>query len=338
MSGSRNAGLAAGAIAGLTTGALGLGYVVAKAVARADRRRFHVAGDLTELARAALADAPGMRSSTIPTVDGGRMFVREYGSPEAVPIVLLHGVTLDGSIWHNQCRDLADEYRVIAPDLRGHGRSTPGRNGYGLDLLAADLDGLLGNFKLKNTILVGHSMGGMAMMHFCAKFPATLANRVAGLVFQSTAASDVASGPATAPLKLGRMLAERSPATAGRLTKAPADVGYLGSRFGFGKNPSPVWVEQVRLLLDAMAPVPLAKSVLSLLDHDERATLRTVATRSLVLVGTKDLVTPEVQSREIAELLPNSELVTFADAGHTLMLERSSELSVALRQFANARG
>lgn len=334
MSGARNAGI----VAGIAGGVLGLGYAAAKAVARADRRRYGISGDLERLAIAALADPPNTRTSTIRGRDGSRLYIRECGSETAQPIVLLHGVTLQGSIWSSQLRDLSDEFRVVALDWRGHGRSTPGRSGFGLGLLAADLLTVLETLDLRRAVLVGHSMGGMAIMHLCANHSGAVAERVAGLVFQSTAASDVASGPGTAPLKLLRMFAERRPAAAGRLANAPADLGYVGARIGFGKNPSPVWVEQTRLLLDAMEPAPLAKSVLALLDHDERESLRAVSTPSLVLVGANDVVTPPSQAHDIARRIVDAELRTFPGAGHTLMLERSAELAETLRHFARRVG
>ncbi len=330
MAGQRNAGIAAGVSASV----VGLGYFGAKALARLDRRRYKIEGDLVQLAESALSDPPGTRTSSIATHDGGRMFVRDIGSKRSPVIVLLHGVTLDGSIWSNQLADLAAEFRVIAPDWRGHGHSTAGREGFGLDLLAKDLATLLDALNLHNVVLVGHSMGGMAVMHFCHEAPEMLREQVIGIVFESTAASDVASGPLTAPLKLGRFLARQRPDAIGRLAQPPGDVGYVTARFGFGKAPSPVWVEQTRILLDNMAPVPLAKSVLSLLDHDARDTLRTLEMPVLVLVGTNDLVTPLVRSKEIAELISHARLQTFEDAGHLLMLERREELSGDLREFA----
>ena len=61
----------------------------------------------------------------IPTPDGGSIHAVERGSGR--PLVLLHGITLRHDVWAPQLRELADRYRVIAVDLRGHGESTAGR-------------------------------------------------------------------------------------------------------------------------------------------------------------------------------------------------------------------
>ena len=63
--------------------------------------------------------------------DGGRIHVVERG--QGPPVVLLHGFMLSGALWAHQLRDLAEHHRVIAPDLRGHGRSVPGTSGFSTD-------------------------------------------------------------------------------------------------------------------------------------------------------------------------------------------------------------
>ena len=338
MTKARNMSLTAAAVAGLATGTAGLGYLGARRTISVDRKRHGVVGELAVLARAEMADPAGTFTQTIPTDGGGRMFVRHIGATAAPALVLLHGVTLDGSIWHNQLRDLQHDFHVIAPDWLGHGRSIPGRNGFGLDALASDLNSLLQTFDLHRALVVGHSMGGMAIMRFCSTFGKTLDARVGGLVFQSTAAFDVGAGPLEWPIKLGTSLARKFPVAAGRVSKQNAEFGYVGARLGFGRNPSPVWVEQTRILLDQMDPESLTASVLPLLDHDERASLPGVRQPALVLVGTADRVTPFKQAEAIERLLPNARMQTFGGAGHTLMLERSRELSETLRDFASVLG
>lgn len=327
-------GRGAGIAAGVTAGVLSAGYSGLKALAWADRRRHHVSPEMLDDAMADLGEPAGARHRTITSRDGGRIHVVEHGDPSATPIVLLHGVTLAASIWNHQLGDLADRHRVVAFDWRGHGRSLPGTGGYGLDLLADDLDLVLETLDLTRAVLVGHSMGGMAMMHFCRRNKQTLYRRVVGLVFQSTAASDVASGPASGVFRLGRVFAKQQPELAGKLYQAvPGDLGYAGARLGFGRNPSPLWIEQTRTLLAAMSPTAIARSTLALLDHDERKVLPSLELPALVLVGSSDLVTPPRQARDIADRIPGARLHEFDDAGHLLMLERREELANEVAAF-----
>ncbi len=83
------------------------------------------------------------------------------GSPDALPLVLLHGLTSDRSSWDDVAPALARRWRVYTPDFRGHGRSDwPGR--YSFELLRDDLRAFLTGLGISPAILVGHSMGGVA--------------------------------------------------------------------------------------------------------------------------------------------------------------------------------
>ncbi len=77
------------------------------------------------------------------------------------PIVLLHGLTLNGACWIPLARDLEKNYDVIMPDARGHGYSGIPNHSYFYDDLASDVENLIDALGLATPILLGHSMGGM---------------------------------------------------------------------------------------------------------------------------------------------------------------------------------
>src|SRR5476649_1131959 len=79
---------------------------------------------------------------------------------QGTPVVLLHGFPLSGAIWHEQQKQLAEQYRVIVPDLRGHGRSPAPAGVYDMDLLARDVLALLDALQIQQAVIMGHSMGG----------------------------------------------------------------------------------------------------------------------------------------------------------------------------------
>ena len=126
---------------------------------------------------------------SVPTPDGGSLHVMERG--DGRPLMLLHGITLSAEVWAPQLNQLADRYRVIAVDLRGHGQSTAGRDGYGIPRLATDVATVLEALDLDDAVLVGHSMGGMTVMQFCDDHADVLSRRVAGVVFVATRAHAV---------------------------------------------------------------------------------------------------------------------------------------------------
>src|SRR5215218_8100601 len=94
----------------------------------------------------------------ITTKDGTRIFYKDWGPKDAQPIVFHHGWPLSADDWDNQMMFfLAEGYRVIAHDRRGHGRSDQTDGGNEMDTYAADVAELVTTLNLKNAIHIGHS-------------------------------------------------------------------------------------------------------------------------------------------------------------------------------------
>ncbi len=267
----------------------------------------------------------------LPTPDGGTIHVVERG--EGQPLVLLHGITLRHDVWAPQFHHLSDRFRVVAVDLRGHGTSVAGRDGYGMPRLAADLATVLGDLELLDAIVVGHSMGGMTAMAFCGAHPEVLAERVAGLVFVATRAHQVMP-PYLDRVARSLVAQGQGRVDGGRGLPSRATMNTRLVRAAFGDRPSPVAVRLVAEMGQAMAPEALVPSLAGLLDHDARAAIRATDTPSLVVVGTRDLLTPVPAGRHLARLLPDADLVVLPRAGHQLMQERPDELAELLGAFA----
>lgn len=110
-----------------------------------------------------------------------KLAYRVSGHVDAPPMVLLHGLTSDGSSWDPVAPAFARDWRVYVPDLRGHGRSDwPGT--YSFPLLSADVRGFLDALHLEPATLVGHSMGGVAAYLLAQDHP----SRVEALVLEET--------------------------------------------------------------------------------------------------------------------------------------------------------
>lgn len=323
--------------AGLGSALIGGGYGALKWFAGSDRRRTGVDRERLAHAMDELAEPVGTRHHVFTAHDGGQLHAVEFGSASAPPIVLLHGVTISAALYNHTLVDLGDTFRLIALDWRGHGRSRPGRDGYGLSVLAHDLVTLLTHLDLTNAVVLGHSMGGMALGRFAVDHPEVVKQRVSGLVFCDTAAFDVGRGaPAFLRQFFSRFAADR-PALAGKLAQIPSgDLAYLIARNAFGDDPDPVSIEQMRILYDAMSPAAITASILPLFDHDVRAGLPLVTTQSLVMVGSKDALTTPSQADDLVRLLPNAGLHTFPGSGHLPMLERRPDFAKVLADFARS--
>lgn len=119
------------------------------------------------------------------TGPAGSLHVNDGGSGSGggVPVVLVHGYGGNTEQWLAQLDHLRPGRRVVALDLRGHGRSSASAgNEYSVDAFASDIAAVVDSLKLDRFVLVGHSLGGAAAIAYAAAHP----DRVAGLVMVGT--------------------------------------------------------------------------------------------------------------------------------------------------------
>ena len=119
----------------------------------------------------------------VTTTDGVEIFYKDWGPKDAQPIVFHHGWPLSGDDWDTQMMFfLAEGYRVIAHDRRGHGRSTQVADGHDMDHYSADVAAAVKHLDLKNAVHIGHSTGGGEVAAYVARHGA---GRVAKAVLVS---------------------------------------------------------------------------------------------------------------------------------------------------------
>jgi pimeloyl-ACP methyl ester carboxylesterase len=275
----------------------------------------------------------------VPVSDGGSLHVVERGSGR--PLVLLHGITLSSRAWIYQFTDLASErHRLLAVDHRGHGLSTPGTGDWDLTRLATDLAELLEALDLEDAVVVGHSMGGMVALRFALDHADVVRRRVRGLVLMSTsggpvhrlAAWDAVTEALAAPAKRALVLGERLP---GGLF-AENDLSYLIFRLGLGRDPRPEHIELNRLMTADTKAAAWGELLPGVVGFDVRGRLDEIDLPALVMVGTRDLLTPPSSARALVAGLPRAEpLAAFPGAGHMLMLERREAVAEHLDRFAS---
>ncbi|KAI3490900.1 alpha/beta fold hydrolase [Enterobacter asburiae] len=107
----------------------------------------------------------------VTTKDGVNIYYKDWGPKEAQPIVFHHGWPLSADDWDNQMLFfLAEGYRVIAIDRRGHGRSDQVSEGHDMDHYAADASAVVESLDLRNAMHVGHSTGGGQVARYVAQY------------------------------------------------------------------------------------------------------------------------------------------------------------------------
>lgn len=225
------------------------------------------------------------------TCEGFDLFAREQGRGPA--LVLLHGNGEDGSYFEHQLSHFSRQYRVIAPDTRGHGRSPRGSGLFTLEQFAEDLNGFLERRGLERITLLGFSDGANIAMLFALRYP----GKVERLILNG-----------------GNL----EPSGVKARVQLPICLGYavvsLLSRFDAGA------VEK-RELLSLMVTQP----------HIDPAALGAISCPTLVIAGDRDLI-KESHTRRIQEAIPGARLAILP-GDHFLANRNSECFNQAVEAF-----
>ncbi|WP_433195378.1 alpha/beta fold hydrolase [Nocardia sp. CA-107356] len=284
------------------------------------------------------------RSGAVITEDGVRLATRECGPPDApVTAIFVHGFCNTMESFHFQRRGLekvwGPKVRLVFFDLRGHGRSgTPATESCTVAQLGRDLAAVIEATAPTGPVaLVGHSLGGMAILAAAAQFPELFAARVIGIGLLSTAAAEVTSAGITQLLRHPavdgfRLAVHTAPALvqAGRSTvrHVIAPILHVSSYHG---HASPTLSRFTTLMIDRTPVETIVKFLRAFELHDESAALPTLADLPvLVLGGAHDVVIPFRNSRALVRELPNSELIRLDDAAHMAHLQFPDIVNAAL--------
>jgi len=104
-------------------------------------------------------------------VNGAKLVYEDLGPRSGIPLVFVHGWTANLHRWDEQVKFFSPDRRVIRLNLRGHGDSEKPVMKYSIKQFSEDINGLLNMLGIERSILVGHSMGGMAVQQFTLEYP-----------------------------------------------------------------------------------------------------------------------------------------------------------------------
>jgi pimeloyl-ACP methyl ester carboxylesterase len=285
-----------------------------------------------------------------------KKFGRKGPAPESVApapkptIVFVHGFALDMGTFYFQRQALTElgDHRLVFYDQPGHGKSSRLRSGdYDIAALGKSLAAVLdATVPDGHIILVGHSMGGMTIMAFAEQYPEWFGSRVTGVVLMSTSAGLIDKTKIGLPTLVARASAPFFPLWGGAarfgggaIDKArvvSSDLSWLLTRrYGFGEaKPSPSLVTFVETMNSKTSVETLTKYLHTLYTHNRFPALSVLSgVPVLVIVGTRDYLTPMAHSEEILKHLPDAELVKIENSGHVVMLEKADEVNAALIPF-----
>jgi pimeloyl-ACP methyl ester carboxylesterase len=289
-------------------------------------------------------------TSPVRLADGACLYSVLYPAPPGSPgrrpvtVVLLHGWTLDNRLWRQQIADLPERLgapvRMLAFDLRGRSSATHGADAT-LEQLGDDLAEVLRQQVPRGpVVLVGHSLGGMAIMEYAHRHAAAFARRVVGVVLVSTSAEGSSRTSYGLSPRLARVMRILEVQGAGLLARSGAWRPHRrlmpllapGVRWlVFGHRVDTSWIALTASMV-GNAPLCAIGGFRPSVDlHHRVDTL--AAMRGLpvaVLVGSADRLTPPACAETIARELPEAELQRCDGAGHMLPIERPDTVTDAI--------
>jgi 3-oxoadipate enol-lactonase len=255
--------------------------------------------------------------------DGTRIHYTVTGRRSGPPVLMIQGLGTDKHGWDLQRLAMTLQYRTIAFDNRGAGRSDSPHGAYTLDQMADDAIAVLDDVGVDTAHVVGASMGGVIGQIVALRYP----ERLRSLTLVCTACRNhpwrrelLESWRDAANRRgMGAMTKQAArwvigPRSFRRLMPA---LGWLGP-LAFGR-PAYAFAAQVEAILNA--------------DEHEADTLGRIEVPTLVVVGNQDILTPRGDSEELAERIPTAELVVISGAAHGLMIEHCTTFTPILVEF-----
>lgn len=352
MSTRRSLAYAAGGLGAAAVAALATGVVVERRVVRARK------------AGAAEADRLGaLRSDPVKVMcDDGVILHAEVDevapyaqgkrrSHEDLTVVFVHGYALNLDCFHFQREAFRGKHRMAFFDQRSHGRSERSeRENATIDQLGDDLVQVIETLAPEgDVVLVGHSMGGMAIIAFAERHPEMFRERVAGVGLVSTTAGGLKVHHTLGrwvPDRLGQLVAPRlvaalamAPELVDSARRNGSNIGFIvADMFAFGTRDVPTaHVEFLDEMLAGTSFEVLAEFFPNFTEFDKLEhldILRHVPTT--VICGTKDRMTSIDHSRRLAQLIPGSVLVECENGGHMALFESREQINAALEDLVQA--
>ena len=241
----------------------------------------------------------------------------EAGGGDSIPIVFLHGVGSDKSVWKPQLDHFGRERRAIAFDYPGYGDSDPAPDGTTRDDYTAAILSAMTELGVSQAHICGLSLGGVIAIAMHHAAPERCASLILADTFAVHPEGQLFFERSMAALEAGslRLLAE---GRVDALLAQPAD---------------PAVRQEVVETMGRIDPVAYRMGSEAVWLADQRDRAGDIRVPTLVLCGSEDKFTPPTLSRELAQLIPGAQSVSIEGAGHLTNIERPLEFNTAVGAF-----
>lgn len=255
-------------------------------------------------------------------INGIRLAYSDRGRGQRNALLLIHGFPLDRRLWAAQLSGLCSDVRVIAPDLRGHGRSEAFPGPFTLAQQADDMAALLDHLGIERAVVAGLSMGGYIAFAFWRRY----AGRVRALVLADTRAEpDSVVARANRDQAIARVRQTGAAAYADEMLPRVLSPGSLAD---------PRIAAAAHKMMAEQSVSGIIGALGGLRDRDDsRPTLPTITVPALVLAGEMDVLTPPADGAALAAAIPGAKFAVVPRAGHLSPLENVRAFNAAMRAF-----
>jgi pimeloyl-ACP methyl ester carboxylesterase len=314
-----------------------------------DARRSTRVGVKTRTANPLPDQLPPSRTLTVRASDGTSLHTEVFGPPDGYPIVLTHGIACAIRAWAYQIADLSTDYRVIAFDHRGHGRSgVPKRGGYSLEHLASDLNSVLEATLAprERAVLAGHSMGGITIAAWSERYRDQVRRRADAVALLNTTTGDLLDKvkflSVPRELSLARVMAGRGLVNVFGGFAIPGVARFPGrymvAMLALAADADPSAARLIYELFEQTSPSGrggCARMLVQSVGH-RYLNLDGLTVPTLVIGSSRDRLTPIGQAGRIAHTAPNVVGLVELPCGHCSMLEQPHEVNRQLRALAES--
>ncbi|MFQ5814498.1 MAG: alpha/beta fold hydrolase [Anaerolineae bacterium] len=258
--------------------------------------------------------------------NGIELYYELHGQPGGDAVVLIGGLAGDCRAWAPQLPALTQEYSVLAFDNRGTGRSEAPPGPYTTELFARDTAALMEAVDIQRAHIIGRSMGGAIAQQLAIHFP----QRCRTITI---AASFGKMDPYGARiLENWRGVVQRL----GWREAARHQVLFFFPPDFFNSHPEVIAQAEEALDQKDRPPDAYVASSIACTEHDTLAELHRIACPALVLAGGEDTLCSVECSRQLAELIPQAELVVFEGTSHFFLLQKPEESLEVILGFLRA--
>jgi pimeloyl-ACP methyl ester carboxylesterase len=242
-----------------------------------------------------------------------------------IPIIFIHGFPFDKTTWHSQLEFFKKTHRVIAYDIRGFGKSTPGKEKASIALFADDLLSFMDALKIKKATVCGFSMGGYILLNAVDKDP----ERFKSIILSDT---QCAADTVETIKKREQTIRDINAGKINDFTEAFVSNVFCAETQATKKDV----VDDVRAIILSTAPLSIIAGLTAMAERKEMcSTLNKISIPTLIMCGKQDVVTALPQSEFLKNNIQGSKLHIIDFAGHMTNLEQPDDFNKHLAEFVS---